>query len=623
MAKRDKKSLNSLKTFCDNSYSGIYGSKLFVNTEKQFDPMHTELGFCYKFTEPGTGRSVYQIECATLGIPDTDFRILMHEYGHIYLGHLDGIHEDLDRRICSLLLSRREELVADLNKRLGIDFADSLVDRVIDDPALNHSLHNIAMDMEVNSSVLSEEDIEEMEVDISSTYPKYGQELQKYLEENKDISEEDKKVLEDSVKKMDDAVKVKLILPSRYELSEGVPFPDDLTYPDYLMLIVQHLDQFVKMLVSLKMGKGLSGNIDLQDLQNVLNNPERDWKNKSKEYKQGYQDALNEAKSGNSGKKENRPNSGSDSEKEDYDQGYQDAISDMTSGNGSQGSGDPLGKLLGEVLGNLSSPGGNDPSTDNNNLGPWKEKESHYTERKNIRPDHSNDSRTASDKVRKVGKIKAGGGIGCGDRGSADLSREVDRDVDAVDMALNEVIKNMRHRVIKLDTKKDLMRNYNRGIVRSVISPAVTRKVTISKEQKIVYLIDVSGSMDTKLVDRILKAIKRNMAHLSRGLKYDIIAWSTQLENHIMDIDPRRSVPRINSGGGTKIAAGIKFFKETYGPESTLIIISDFEDNLNEWNSVEKTMNNYLIYGFNYGTNRWGTNPGDVPWKNLRLKNFT
>jgi hypothetical protein len=30
-----------------------------------------------------------------------------------------------------------------------------------------------------------------MEVDISSTYPKYGQELQKYLEENKDISEEE------------------------------------------------------------------------------------------------------------------------------------------------------------------------------------------------------------------------------------------------------------------------------------------------------------------------------------------------------------------------------------------------------------------------------------------------
>ena len=623
MAKRDKKSLESLKAFCDNSYSGIYGSKLFVNTEKQFDPMHTDLGFCYKFTDPNTGKSIYQIECANIGFPDTDFRILMHEYGHIYLGHLDGIHENLDRKLSSLLVSQREELITNLNKRLGIDFADSLIDRVIDDPSLNHSLHNIAMDMEVNSSVLSEEDIEEMEADISSTYPKYGQELQKYFEEHKDIPEEEKKVLEDSVKKMDDAVKVKLILPCRYELSEGVPFPNDLTYPDYLMLIVQHLDQFVKMLVSLKMGQGLNGNIDLNDLKNVLNNPERDWKNKSKEYKQGYQDALNEAKSGDSGKKENRPNSGNDTEKGDYDQGYQDAMSDMSGNNGSQGDGDPLGKLLGEVLG--TGGGSSESGKNRGGLGPWEEKKSHYTERKSIRSaaDHGNESREISDKVRKVGKIRAGGGIGCGDRGGAEVAREVDRDVDAVDMALHEVIRNMRHRVIKLDTRKDLMRNYNRGIVRSVISPAVTRKVTISQEQKIVYLIDVSGSMDTNLVDRILKAIKKNMAHLSRGLKYDIIAWSTRLENHIKDIDPRRSVPRINSGGGTRIAEGIKFFKETYGPESTLIIISDFEDNLNEWNSVEKTMNNYLIYGFNYGTNRWGTKPGDVPWKNLRLKNFT
>lgn len=678
MAKRRKEDLESLRDFCDRSYSGAYGSKLLVNTEKQFDPKHFDLGYCYKFTEDG--KSIYQIVCAQLGIPYTDFRVMMHEYGHIYLGHLDGIHEQLDQRICTLFQDRRNELVESLNEKLGIDFASSLIDRVIDDPQLNHSLHNIAMDMEVNSSVLSEEDIDEMEKDISSTYPKYSKELQDYLKEHDEITDEQKKQLEDLVKKMDDAVKVKLILPCRYEISEGVPFPDDLTYPDYLLLIVQHLDQFVKMLVSLRMGKGLNGNVSLDDIRNMLNNPKRDWKNATKEYKQGYQDALNDLRNGNQ-RQQNRPQQGQGNQQgqqgqpmnmpgagvpgqgqpgqgnngsmspgnaqggqqpmqgqgqgvdvdpqnqgssqgqgydpqAEYDRGYQDALNDAAGNGQGQGQGDPLSQLLGDFFGDKDGGLAG-------NLGPWQDKPEHYTERRGIRDlDHNTKSREEADRKREVGQIKAGGGVSCGDRGGPDVTREVDKEADAVDMALNEVIRNMRHRVIKLDTKKDLMRNYNRGIVRSVIAPAVMRKVTVSNEQKIVYLIDISGSMDTALVDRILKAIKRNMMHLSKGLKYDIITWSTHLGEHMKDINPRRPVPRISYGGGTSIAGGIQYFKENYGPEATLIIISDFEDNLEEWNEVEKKMSSYLIYGFNYGSNRWGRSSEDIPWKNLRLKNF-
>ena len=645
MAKRRKEDLESLRDFCDRSYSGAYGSKLLVNTEKQFDPNHFDLGYCYKFTEEVTGKSIYQIVCARLGIPYTDFRVMMHEYGHIYLGHLDGIHEELDQRICSLFQDRREELIASLNSKLGIDNAASLIDRVIDDPQLNHSLHNIAMDMEVNDSVLSKEDIDEMEEDISSTYPKFSDELDKFLKEHGgEITEEQKKKLEDSVKKMDDAVKIKLILPCRYELSEGVPFPNNLTYPDYLLMIVQHLDQFVKMLASLKMGKGLNGDISMDDIRNMLNNPNRDWKNATKEYKQGYQDALNDIKNGNQ-QKQNRPQgqpkSGQgDSQNQDngspqgqdqpgnsqegqgqpggnydpqaeYDRGYQDALNDLA-GKGQPGQGDPLSQLLNEFFGGENNQGP---------LSPWQDKPDHYTERRGVR-DHDNSGRKEADNKRKVGQIKAGGGIGCSSRGNTQAVREVDKEADAVDMALNEVIRNMRHRVIKVDTKKDLLRNYNRGIVRSVISPAVMRKVTVSNEQKIVYLIDISGSMDTQLVDRILKAIKKNMMHLSKGLKYDIITWNTGLGEHIRDINPRRPVPTISYGGGTMIAEGIRYFRDNYGPEATLIIISDFEDNLEEWNEIEKKMNGYLIYGFNYGSNRWGRNSEDIPWKNLRLKNF-
>lgn len=679
--KKSRAELETLKDFVDRTYSGIYGKKLFVSTEKQYDPEHNELGYCYKFVDDN-GNVVYQIVCARTGLDDTDYRILLHEYGHIYLGHLDAIHEELDQQICNLFANHRQELIDQLNQSLGITDADKLIDRVIDDPNMNHSLHNIAEDMEVNSKVLSPDDIKEMETDLSTLIPSYNKELLEYIKSN-EVDEKIKKELEEKVKELEANMKMKLILPEYYHTPDGKPFPDGLTYPDYLLLIVSNLDQFVRMLASLKLKQSLNGMTD-QELKDLLNNSGRDLSNKSEEYKKGYQDALNDAKNNEVGKqlsqyqqnqsKGQQGQQGQDSNQNqqsygqgqpgeqaaspqgqpaqgngqgsnstqgnggpgqgqmsDYEQGYQDALNDLSQQGQGQGQG-KIGGLLDQLFGGKgqgkakSSPFAHDNTDPNNgdggSLGPWADKPEHYTERRGIR-DHGSDSREVADQKRRVGQIRAGGGISCGNSGGADVLREVDQDVDAVDMALNEVFRNMRTRVVKLSTKKDLMRNYNRGIVRSVISPSVTRKITIANEQKIVYLIDVSGSMDTELIDRILKSIKRNMARLSKGLRYDIIAWSTRLEGHIKDINPRREVPEFPTGGGTSIGQGIQYFKDNYGPEATLIIISDFEDNLNEWHEVEKTMNGYSIYGFNYGTNRWASRQeSSIAWKNLKQRDF-
>ena len=685
--KKTKAELDSLKEFCDRTYSGIYGKRLYVSTEKQYDPGHNELGYCYKFKDE-SGKVVYQIVCARTGLEYTDYRILLHEYGHIYLGHLDKIHEELDQAICNLFANHRQELIDQLNQSLGIDNAGVLIDRVIDDPELNHALHNIAEDMEVNSKVLSPDDVKEMEADLTSLVPKFNTELFDYLKDH-EIDEELKKKLEEKVKELEAQMKVKLILPEYYHTPDGKPFPDGLTYPDYLLLIVSNLDQFVKMLASLKTKQSLAGLTD-EELQQLLNNPNRDWSKMSEEYKKGYQDALNDAKSGEIGKQlvqhqqqqsqqqgnqsgqqgdpmpgdqpgqagqpgqgngqgnpangqgvpgqgqgqgnpsQSQGGQGQGNQMSDYEQGYQDALKDLAGKANGQGGGG-IGGLLDMLLGKgqerkqHTSPfahDNNDPNGGKGGLGPWADKPQHYTERRGIR-DHGNSSRDEADKKREVGQIRAGGGISCGNSGGSDVLRDVDQEVDAVDMALDEVFRNMRTRVVKLSTKKDLMRNYNRGIVRSVIAPSVTRKITIATEQKIVYLIDVSGSMDTELIDRILKAIKRNMARLSKGLRYDIIAWSTRLEGHIKDIDPRRSVPQFPTGGGTRIGQGIQYFKDNYGPEATLIIISDFEDNLEEWHQVEKTMGSYLIYGFNYGTNEWAYRRNEsIDWKNLKQRDF-
>lgn len=676
MTKRTRTELETIKNFIDSTYNR-FGNLLMVDTTKPYDPDHSELGYCYKYTDPVTKNVVYRIICSRLGIPETDFRVMMHEYGHIYLTHLDGIHEELDIQICNLLRDHRGELIDYINESCGIDFADKLLERIIDDPNLNHSLHNIAMDMEVNSSVLSKEDIEEMEMDISSVHNKKMENLLSYnisVAENPEL----KQKYQDALDKMRAEAIIKLIVPERYYLGKDdqtgdpIPFPNDLTYAEYLLLIIKHLDQFVKMLVSIKMGgNGDTSQITQQDIQNILNNMAKNWANKSDAYKQGYNDALNDYKNNQVGQKTNQPGqpqsgqgqqsqgdqqgqlgqgmpmpggsgSGSGQQGEqgqpggnssnnqsgngnpsnqsgqqgqgsgnsgdpqaDYDQGYQDALNDIAN-NGGQGGNNM--QSLSDFFDSMGISG--------DGQSPYKGTRPDNEGSKN---DHRTDERDEADKKRDVGQITSGGSLSCGNSGSPYAIRTVDREVDLVDMALKEVIQHIRSRVVKQDTRKDVMKLYNKGIVRSVIAPTVSRKVTISNEPKLVYLIDISGSMDTRLIDRILKTISKSMAKLSRGLRYDIITWSTELGDHIKDIDPKKGVPKISSGGGTRMAKGIKYFKDHYDSSATLIVISDFEDYLEEWNQIESQMPEYTMYGFNYG---YRSESDSVSWKNLKVRNF-
>ncbi len=569
---RTQSELEFIKRFVDNTYCR-FGNLLMVNTEKPFNPDNPELGYCYKYKDDSTGYVTYKIVCSEIGIPRTDFRVLMHEYGHIYLGHLDGIHEELDVQICNAFRDHRGELIDRINKECGIDFADKLIERVIDDPVLNHSIHNIAMDMEVNSKILSKDDIEEMEKDISEKLPDYQAELLRYQRDHTD-DEEVKKQIDEALKKMENETKIKLIVPERYHLDNALPdptpFPKERSYSEYLMLIIMHLDQFVKMLVSIKNGgNGDTSDITAEDVQNAL---------------------------GGSGDGGSSQGGGM--------QGLSDLMEEMGMSSGS-GNGNGQGQKTPRdcpYKGNRDS-GTNELDPNGNNKG-------------GTHRDHGTDSRDDADKKRELGQIRSGGGIGCGNSGGPDATRTV-TDTDEVDMALDEVMLNYKSRVVKVDTKKDLMYMYNRGINRSVITPTIRRKVTISNDPTIVFLIDVSGSMDTRLVDRILNTIANKMKRLGRGLTYNIISWSTCLGEHIKNINPRKGVPRISMGGGTRMARGIKYFRDNYGPEAILILISDFEDYLEEWHEEESKMPEYTMYGFNYGSSNYNQN-----FKYFKVKNF-
>ena len=583
---RTRSELEAIKSFVDNTYSSFGNSIITVN--RPLDVRNPSLGFCFKYKSDSKDifYQVYKIVTSPIGIERTDFRILMHEYGHVYLGHLDGIHEDLDSKICDVLQNYREELIERINNSCGIDFADKLLERVIDDPVLNHSLHNIAMDMEVNSTILSKDDIEEMEADIDSILPKDEENLLEYIKD-KTTDEEQKKKIQDKLDKLRNESKIKLILPCRYHLDKDTPFPDNLTYPEYLILIIQHLDQFVKMMVSIAQGgNGDTSDITSEDVQDALNgsmngqtkgnNSPGDDGQQGSGGMSGLNDLMNQmgmdtgdgegSGAGNDSDKDDKDGEGSGSGKDDQkkDSPYK----------GKRGGSDSKDSDEGDENGEESGRG----------------------------KDHGSDSRDEADKKRELGQIRSKGGLGCSSSGAPDMTREVTQ-TDEIDMALDEVMLNYKSKVVKVDCKKENLYLYNRGINRSVITPIIKRKVTQSTEPTIVFLIDISGSMDTKLVDRILNTIAKKMKKIGRGLKYNIITWSTCLGEHIQNIDPRKGVPRISTGGGTRMARGIEYFRDNYGPEAVLILISDFEDYLEEWHSVEQNMPQYTMWGFNYGGN--------------------
>jgi hypothetical protein len=578
---RTKYELDVIKGFIDSTYNNL-GNKLIIDDGKPLNIENPEFGYCYKDIIPDRDRELYYyyIVCSKMGIPRSDYRIMMHEYGHIYLGHLDGIHEYLDTQICNVFRDHRGELIDRINKECGIDFAEKLIERVIDDPVMNHSLHNIAMDMEVNSKVLSKDDVEEMEADITKVIDNYQRtELEK--QEAATSDEATKQEIRDAINKMGNEVKIKLILPCRYHLSDGTPFEDELTYAEYIMFIIEHLDQFIKMMVSIKNGgNGDTSNVTSDDVKKAL------------------EDSGGQGKDGQQGQGSTSGDSGM--------QSLDNLMESMGMSDGSSKTGG--GKGSNEKT---KSPYSGKRDDSKLNSGDGQDGGSHK--------DHSNPTRKDADKKRELGEIRSGASTGCGSSGGPDSTRLVLKDVDEVDTAIDEVILNLKNRVVKCRMIKDTMWNYNRGINRKVIAPSIKSKVTINTDPKLVFLIDISGSMDTVLIDRILKTIAKKMRHLGtgRGLKYDIITWSTYLGEHIKDIDPKRPITRINSGGGTSMAGGMKYFRENYDTSATLILISDFEDYLKEWHEQELKMPKYEMYGFNYGYR----NP-DQKFTYFKVRNF-
>lgn len=478
-----------------------------VLIKKEFSPSKP-IGYCYK------GSNYYNVYISDLNDDYYTDCIKMHEYGHIYFGHLTGIQEYMDDLLIDVMSDRFEELTDKINKTCNIDYGDELLERFIADPFYNHKIHNISMDLEINSKILDESDVRNLELHISSLYGD---------------SNEGKNA------------KIKLMYPTDYG------FPEKLTYQEYLYNVILNIDKFVEKILQIILSSssddGDEGNLSsgLPDGTIIKGNPPKTMK--------------------------------------DFD----------------------------ELLKDLRDISDQDDNSEGNSE---KEKED---------IDHNSESRINQDKKRKDGKIISLGGNGASPKGSSTSTREVIVNNDPLDMALDKVIRNFRNKVIKREYRRHLTYKYNRGIDRSVISPRYRQLITKSEDPTIVYLIDVSGSMNTTLVDRCLRTISKNMKKISSGLTYNIITWDTDLCEHFREVSPRNPITRVSYGGGTRLVNAFDYFKQNYEDNAILIIISDFEDpSLEKWKDKEGSMSNYDMYGFNYGYSKIP----DSFFKNIKIFNL-
>ena len=135
--------------------------------------------------------------------------------------------------------------------------------------------------------------------------------------------------------------------------------------------------------------------------------------------------------------------------------------------------------------------------------------------------------------------------------------------------------------------KRDMLYNYNRNkIGTSVLIPAV-RNETLTKKATIYAIVDTSGSVDRQLVQGFTGSFRKISKKLGYGSR--VIYCNSRVE---ADYGPKDDI-RPFTGGGTDIAEGIKYVKEKYNPKykDVVYVISDFEDNMDSWNSVLDTMN--------------------------------
>jgi hypothetical protein len=123
----------------------------------------------------------------------------------------------------------------------------------------------------------------------------------------------------------------------------------------------------------------------------------------------------------------------------------------------------------------------------------------------------------------------------------------------------------------------DMLYHINRNRFADILVPRRYR-VENYHLNNLCILLDVSGSVPPGFVKRVIHTIINSSGAFNRRLSR-LVCWSDTLcsDSSLADIG------NINGGGGTVLGAGIAYCKQHLNERSSFFIISDFQDDLNDW----------------------------------------
>jgi hypothetical protein len=149
---------------------------------------------------------------------------------------------------------------------------------------------------------------------------------------------------------------------------------------------------------------------------------------------------------------------------------------------------------------------------------------------------------------------------------------------------VKDLVRVLRERSLLLKRNRlhtDILYNINRNRFGDILIPRRYR-VENYNLNNLCILLDVSGSVPQGFVKRVIQTIMRAEGALGGALNKHLsrlVCWSDSLcsDTSLADIGA------VSSGGGTMLGAGIEYCKRYLGERSSFFIISDFQDDLNDW----------------------------------------
>jgi hypothetical protein len=145
---------------------------------------------------------------------------------------------------------------------------------------------------------------------------------------------------------------------------------------------------------------------------------------------------------------------------------------------------------------------------------------------------------------------------------------------------VKDLVRILRERSLLLKRNRlhtDILYNINRNRFGDVLIPRRYR-VENYNLNNLCILLDVSGSVPQGFVKRVIQTILKAEGAFNKHLSR-LVCWSDRLcaDTTLADIGA------ISAGGGTVLGAGIEYCKRYLNERSSFFIISDFQDDLNDW----------------------------------------